>query len=68
MTQRGVFDELSCTPEECMKCVIWPISGGTPLCRWYQGSELTGNSSKRNSGRSTLVKGSLTRKERSSWS
>ncbi|KAA3480494.1 Histidine ammonia-lyase [Gossypium australe] len=59
-----VFDELSCTPEECIKCV--PINGRTPLCRWYQKRELTRNSSKKNSGRSTLVKGLSTRKEKSS--
>ncbi|KAA3474053.1 hypothetical protein EPI10_024382 [Gossypium australe] len=46
---------------------IRPINGGTPLCRWYQGRELVGNSSKRNFGRSISARDSSTIREKSFW-
>ncbi|KAA3480772.1 hypothetical protein EPI10_021186 [Gossypium australe] len=50
-----------------INCLVHPkslTSGGTPLCRLYQGRKLIGKFSNKSFERSILVKGLLIRKER----
>ncbi|KAA3461843.1 Gag-Pol polyprotein [Gossypium australe] len=52
----------------CLACSKSLTSGGTPLCRLYQGRELIGNFSMKSSEKSILAKGLSIRKEWNSLS